>query len=784
MFPHLGSGRVAVSVMADRDFAVIGKDLTKVDGKQLVEGRARFTGDFVSSDCLWGAVLYAKHPCARVVTVDAAEAEAMEGVTALLLAEDVPPGMRVCEKQQVLAEKEVRFEGEAIALVAAETERAARDAIKKIVVEYEVREGIDSLAESQSGARRFYEGAESNEIEESRWKVRKGSIGHWNRENRILDRVYRTGFVEHMYLEPETVLVHPREEGFLVVASAQSPYLIQGAVAHVLGLGMNRVQVRQPYIGGSFGGKNESVALLAARAALLAKETGRPVFMSMTREESMRASTKRHPMELHYRIEADATGRIQRMKARIASEGGAYAVQAPYVNWRGCVHACGCYRIPEAEVDIAGYYSNRPTSGAFRGFSSPQIIFAHESLLDELAETLQIDPLEFRKRNILREGDTTITGQTIEIDTLHLDRLLEWAQDRADYSRKRELFEKENGSRAPFCRGIGLSLSYRGCGFGAETIDASGAFVLLHKDGTVTLRMGLVDMGQGLHTAFQKILAEELGVRMEDVVIERGDTTAIPDGNFTSASRGTYSGGMAVLGAAQNLKKNLLCFAAEYWKEDQEHLSLAESVVFSSKEPGHRMSLRELAHKAFYAGVDLGSWFWHKPHPVWWDEEKGQGVPYHTYSSSVVVTEVKVETLTGLVTVEKVSACNNAGRIINPKLARSQTAGGIAMGIGMALQEEVSFDAGRIQNGSFHDYILCTAMDQAELDIDFLDAQDYSGPYGAKSLGETCSEAVAASVANAVSHAVGHRFYTLPIRPIDILLAKEGDWHCRTRSGS
>ena len=740
-------------------FQYVGKAVPKVDGTDLTTGRAKYANDFKFVHAVYAACLYAPSAHARVVRLDPARAWEAEGILDVVTAGELPAA-QTWERQQILARDEVRYHGEAVAIVATEQEAQLPAALSAIELELEPLPVITSAREAAEGPLRFYEGRPDNLVEDSHWVVHKHQAPD-KEEALSLTRTYQTQYVEHMYIEPEAVWVVPDAGRYMVIASCQGIYLVQAAVATALGIPLNQVKMVQPYVGGSFGGKNEGIGILAARAAIVAKRLNRPVHMRMGREESVRVSSKRHPMTLNYQVSAAEDGTLREMRAHILAEGGGYATMTPYVNWRGCVHACGCYRVPRVEVDISGYYTNRSMSGAFRGFSSPQIIFAQESLMDELAEQLGLTPIELRRRNILRPGDLSPTSQKLDSQTLPLEALLDLAEARTGFSEKYRRYR--SAPMAGWRKGIGLALAYRGCGYGAETADATGAYVVMHKDGSVTLRSALVDIGQGLHTAFCQILAETLGARLEDVRMERADTTMLPDGNFTSASRGTFRGGKAVKGAAEQLRERLIGFAAQLTGRPREDCYLSQSQVRSATDPTFSLPFSALATQAYYAGVDLSSWYWLPPEGVSWDHDAGKGDAYLTYACSLVVTELAVHIQTGAVRLEHVFACHDVGQAINPVLAKSQISGGIAMGIGMALKEEVTYQEARVQNGTFHDYIIPTALDVPDCDIELYESPDPHGPYHAKSLGEACSESVAASVANAMANAMGSRFYELPI---------------------
>lgn len=758
--------------MADRP--VVNDPRPRVDGRAKVRGRAQYTDDIRVPGMLHGGVLLS--PLGHgTVALDVTAASRRDGVACLITAADLPDPSVTWLKQPVLAGGTVRFAGEALALVAAVSPGAAAAAVRSVGVRARPLPCREEPAKTAQKGTAFFGDRDDDRIEDSHWGVRKGEAAAGLASSEVvLSARRRTQCVEHMYLETERALVVPQDEGRLLIqASVQHPYLAGEAVASVLGIPQQKVRVVQPTVGGSFGGKLESGSLVCIWAALLAQRTGRPVSLVLDREQSVRISAKRHPFRMEYTVGATAGGVLQVLQARIQSDGGGYGFETPFVNWRAAVHAAGCYQIPHVDVSIDGYYSHRSRSGAFRGFGSPQVIFGQETLMDQLAAHLGLSPLEIRRRNVLEKGATTATGHRLDTQSVPIRALMETMAERTGFEARRALFEEENERArrggSPGRRGIGIAISFRGCGFGAESPDATGAMLSMRPDGSISLRTGLTEMGQGLATAHAQIAAETLGVGLEQVQVETVDTAMMPDGGLTVASRGTFTGGRAVWMAARDLREKLLTVAATSLEIPADDLDLRDGVVISRSDRTRRMGSGEVAEKAYWSGQPLVGYAWLNRFldgSTDWDRDAGSGRAYPTYTYACVISEVSLDVRTGRVRVERVHAGHDVGRAINPALARGQVYGGIAMGMGMALMEELHHREGIPQNDNLDRYRIPTAEDQApELDVTLFESDDPFGPFHAKSLGEAACEAVPASIANAVSQAASVWVDSLPVTP-------------------
>ncbi|MFH1037735.1 MAG: xanthine dehydrogenase family protein molybdopterin-binding subunit [PVC group bacterium] len=752
---------------------IIGTSPPRVDAREKVTGAARYGQDLRMDGMLYAKVKHAGYPHALIRKINIARAKKLTGVAAVVTADDIPGNPAfgaVIVDNQPIAKDRVRYLGDAVAVVAAETEEIAEKAVGLITVAYEELPAVFDPREAlEAGAPEIHAGG--NLI--AHHKTRKGDVeAGFAEADRVIERSYSTQRVDHAYIETEVVVADVDPDGTLVVkGSHQSIFNIRSAVSGVLGLPLSKVRIVQSSLGGSFGGKDDCMSVLSCRAGLLALKTGRPVMLSNTREDSLLESYKRHPYFLDYKVGVKRDGTITAMEIRIVADGGAYASMTPFVTWRSVVHATGPYRVPHVRTDIYGAYTNNTYTGAFRGFGSPQIAFAYESLMDEIAAELKMDPLEFRKKNILRDNDITATGQKLD-HTVSVGEALDVTTRAAGWEEKRQRFPGENAGRR-LQRGIGLACSYRGVALGAEGVDATGAIVKIHSDGSIDLTTGLVEMGQGLKTIFSQIAAGELGVPIERIQYRATDTSIITDGGPTVASRSTIMGGSAVRQAAIDVREKLCAAAAKKLGVSPAGLIAADEKILARDDPARAVDFREAVKLALAAGMNLSSFAWHVSPPIWWNEEKGRGDAYFTYVYGCQIAEVEVDTETGKVNVREVWAAHDVGRAINPEAVRGQICGGVATAIGYGILEEVELVDGATKTMNLDEYLIPTAMDVGRIHSFILENEDKCGPYGAKCIAEPTAELCAPAIANAVFHATGKRIRDLPLNLERIVLGRK-----------
>lgn len=761
------------------EYHTIGKPHWRVDGLGKVTGSARFAADLGAPGMLHARVLIAARPHARILSIDTAAARALPGVRAVMTVEDLPAARcfgTVIKNLPVLAGDRVRYYGDGVAMVAAETAEIAEEALAAIRVAYEdlpilsdpeaaLEPNAPQLHEDQASASPAGEVAGNICAQHS---VGKGDPAEgFARAEVVLERTYRTSAVDHAYLEPEALLAEPAADGGVrVIGSIQNIFSTRRALGEVLDLDLARVTVEHATLGGSFGGKDDVMTQMACRAALLARACGRPVKMVNTRERSMTESYKRHPYILHYKIGATRDGRLTALEARIIADAGAYGSMSPFVTWRSAVQVTGPYECPHVRAQVTAVYTNNVYTGAMRGFGSPQVNFAIECLIDELAEQLQIDPLELRLRNGFREGSHTVTGQALPAG-VSLPEVLERAGAGSDWLARRAQIEAHNGRRTDGRRrGLGLACAYRGVSLGAEGIDAAGALVSVQTDGSVAVSIGLTDMGQGVASALSLIAAEVLGVPISRIKFFDVHTGRVPDSGPTVSSRATIMGGQAVKRAAESVRAVLVRVAAEMLGAPQDELQLRQNrigrLAGGQLDPAQSIPFREVAARVFDQGLPLLGFGWYRAPHTSWDPQRGRGDTYFTFVYGANVAEVEVDTATGKVDLLRVWAIHDVGRAISPAMLRNQVYGGVVMGLGYGLLEQYAQREGIPLTRNFDEYLIPTAMDLPEIDVTIVENPDPAGPFGAKSIGEPATEIAAPAIVNAIAHATGRRVTSLP----------------------
>jgi CO/xanthine dehydrogenase Mo-binding subunit len=474
---------------------------------------------------------------------------------------------------------------------------------------------------------------------------------------------------------------------------------------------------------------------------------------------------------MHYKIGVRRDGHITAMEVRMLADAGGYASQSAFVTWRSTVQATGPYVVENVKTDIYAAFTNNTYTGAMRGFGSPQAIFANESLMDEVALELGMDPVQLRMVNGFEGGSVTATGHKLDEHTVSLKEVVGKATEAAGWGEKRARLPLENQGRA-IKRGIGMACSFRGCALGAEGVDAAAAIVSVQTDGSVLVFSGLAENGQGLKTIFAQIAATELGVTLDRVVFMETDTSTVPDSGPTVASRSTIMGGSAVRIAAQKARDALFEGAAAKLGVGLEQLAAGNNEIYVASDPVRRMHFDDAVKIAWNEGRLMAQFGWYGAPHVNWDEHTGQGKAYFTYVYACQVAEVAVDTQTGQVVVERVTAAHDVGRAINPQTVEGQIYGGVAMSTGYGLLEEVELNDGITRTRNFDEYLIPTAMDVPEIKPIIVENADPYGPYGAKTIGEPTCELGAAAIANAIFHATGTRVRALPMDMERVLLGR------------
>lgn len=741
---------------------VVGKRLPKVDAIEKVTGSAKFTADMRLPGMLYGKVLRSPYAHAKVLRVDTSEAEKLPGVKAVLTIKDVPrikydPSDPLqSSRDQYIFDEKVRYVGEGVAAVAAVSEDAAEEALKLIRVDYEELPAVFDPAEAMKPDVPKIHPVERNIA--SHVPIAFGDVEKGFKEaDYVFENRYVASRQKHCHLEPHACVVRfDYDRKITVWSSTQSPFRLRFILAKALDMPLGKIRVIAPHVGGGFGnklylGQHELVC------TLLAKKTGRPVKIRYTRKEEFYTTTTRHPAIIELKTGVKKDGTLTAIQAKVIMNTGAYALFGSGVTWVACYYIGGSslYRCPNIKVDGYCVYTNTPAAGAMRAFGGPQAHFAVESHMDMIAENLGIDPVELRLKNLVRIGDVDRLSGFYNIRSCGLRECIEKGAERIGWKKKEW---KHGGVNEARKRGMGMA-----CMSMISELGVSAAFVKLNEDGSVNILTGATDIGQGSNTVLAQIVAEELGVRLEDVTVTSADTNLTPFDWGTLGSRITYIAGSAAKAAAADAKRQLLERAAKMLKADVKNLEIRDGRVYVKGSSEKGASISEVVWFSQYV-----------------DEAKAIILGRASYGPSEFppafgahFAEVEVNTETGQVKVLRIVAVHDVGRAINPTLVEGQVEGALQMGIGYALTEELLFDkvTGKPLNPSFLDYKILTAKDMPEIEVIIIEPVDPTGPYGAKAVGEAACIPTAAAIANAVYNAIGIRCRELPITPEKILKA-------------
>jgi len=769
----------------------VGKPVRRVDALAKAAGATVYAGDFTLPNMLHARVLRSPHPSAAILRIDVSRARALPGVACVLTAADLPnarlatdiPGQtgqrkRAGSDAQVLAAEVVRFAGEAVALVAAETNALAEQALSLIAVDYEPLPGVfDPFEALKPGAPIV--NAPDNVV--ARWKIRKGDLARGMDEAvTVVENTFRVPFVDHAYIETESGVAWVDERDVINIRVSTQVIEHFRSIAAAVGVPHNKLRVQAAMVGGGFGGKEDITVEIFL--GLLAKATRRPVRLVYTREESLLAHSKRHPMVITHRTGVTRGGRITAAEINIVADSGAYPYLSPYVLLYATVVATGPYRIDNVHVDSVVVATNNPFTSAFRGFGAPQACFAHEQQMDECAAAVGMDPLDFRCRNYLRPGDFNATGQEMK-GAIWLEEtaaralaalgekttpaeLLEWFRARGD--RTRLTADAIRSVRV----GQGLASYMQSYGRITWLHDTSQAWVGVELDGSVVIRCGAPDLGGGQMSSLCQIAAEVLGVSLARVSIHAADSAMTPLAGTTTATRQLYMSGNAVLKAAGEVRKTLLQRASYHFEVPAAELDLAEGVVFVKAEPAQQLALAELIAVCAAEGLHLSNLaLFTGPFTDRLDPENLSGPVFPDFTFGAQAVEAAVDAETGEVFVLKSVACHDVGRAINPAAVDGQIQGASVQGLGYALMEDFIVEQGVARTPTLTEYLIPTAGDFPTTQAIILESGAGLGPFGAKGIGEPALTPAAPAAANAVANALGARIHALPITPWRVLAA-------------
>ena len=737
--------------------AGVGISATRPDGKEKARGDFLFSNDLSAEDMLWGQTLRSPYPSAKIRKIDFSQALAIEGVHAILTADDVPGenlfGLEHPD-QPVLAFDMVRYVGEPVAIVAANHPEVAKDAVDAIYVDYEQ---LDPLVNSQ-------EAIEAAPIHPEGNVIRHLVINHGDPDavgNITVEGEYEVGMQDQAFLGTESGIAFPSADGGVDLhISTQWLHSDRDQVASALNLPEDLVRVTLAGVGGAFGGRED--VSMHVHLCMLALHTGRPVKMVYDRNESFLGHVHRHPAKIWFRHSADDSGVLVKVEAKLILDGGAYASTTSAVLANACCFSVGPYRVPNALIEGWGVRTNNPPCGAMRGFGNVQTCFAAEAQMDKLAKALSLDPVEFRLLNALETGDILITGQEITGTAPVKEVLTSLAQYPLPEPTKGELLDLPGGTgrttdKSHVKRGVGYAASIKNLMFSEGFDDFSEARCIV-TDGEVLIKSACVEVGQGFVTLVGQIVEETLGI--SDVTILPVDTS-IGSAGSTSASRQTWMSGGAVLKACEAVVDAL-------------RLDLSSENGVAYEKSGLNLVSKDATHSIDIStalrGRNYDEHVTHRHKRTFPLDHNGQGNAHVSFAFAAHRAVVDVDEELGLVRVVEIATSQDVGRVLNPVQARGQIEGGIAQGLGLALLEELVLDSGKIVNANFTDYLLPTSMDTPPIKIASLIEQSEPGaPFGAKGIGEPPVISSTPAIISAVRNATGKKLSRVPIKPEDLI---------------
>lgn len=702
----------------------ISKAIRRVDAVAKCEGTAKYVSDYEFKDCLWARLVRSTIPRGKIKAINVPQMP--EGYR-LITCRDIPEGGHnylhmITTDWKCFAEDEVRYVGETIGILVGPDRTTLEDILDGITIDYEEQEAATTIEEALA----LKGGAFVNDNNIfCQLQLDVGNVDEaFAKADRIVEETLETGYQEHVYLETNGACCIPEGDGYVVYASAQCPFYIRKSIAPILNIDPEKITVRQTVTGGAFGGKEHFPDVLCGPLLLAAHVMKKGVKMVFDREEDIENSVKRHPSKVTFRTGLDKDGNIIAMDSVVYYNVGGYLSSSFVVLQRGCFHVTGCYSFPNMRTKGLGVATNCFPSCAFRGFGAPQTIFAVETHLCHIAEMQGLDPLEYKSRYFIKQGDTTSTNGKV-VERVMIPEMLGQVLKASDYERKARQYEWGSG------RGIGISFYNHG---GAFTGNGEQALIKarcrLHKfaDGKVEILCGQTEMGQGFHTILPKIAAQVLELPQEMVIFDDPDTSRVPDSGPTAASRSTMIVGELVERAARIMKE----------RYDKEEDFTVET---------------------------------HYEHPEGypWDQSTFQGYAYLGYGWGVCVVEVEVDPCTGEVTTKGVWSSHDAGHLIDEKIVHGQVNGGILQGIGWASTEVLQNVKGHFRQTSMSDYIVPTSMDYPAQGVYFVENPYQWGPFGAKGMGELVFNGSGAAYIDALSRAIGKRICSIPVPTEEVM---------------
>ncbi|EME69280.1 molybdopterin binding aldehyde oxidase and xanthine dehydrogenase [Paramagnetospirillum caucaseum] len=744
---------------------MIGQRLNKPDAPDKATGKTRYINDMVLPQMLIGKVLFAGRPHARIARLDTTAAEKLPGVHAVLTGKDVAGLKFGFVRDNVPLKDKVRCEHDEIAAVAAETEEIAQRALELIEVEYEDLPGVFTPEDgAREGAPQIHDNFPGNKS--LHFEFKDGDLAEAEAASDfVVDNVFRPHHVTHCCMGTSCAIADFDHNGKLTIwTQTQYPYNYKMDLAPALGIHPGNIRVIQPPVGGAFGSKLD-VYPYEPIAALLAKKTARPVKVMYSREEEFKASPTRQSAIIHMRTGCTRDGTLTFRTADVLMDNGAYTSWGPTIPVVMMRTVSGHYRVPVVDFKAQAIYTNNPYAGSFRGYGNVQAAWATAQQMDMLADLVDIDPLEFHLKNAQKSGE--VTPQKSILNECVFVECLETAAAASDYGRKRKEYAAERNKPGRYKKGIGLASSIHNAG-GAKIHKSDGIGTILKVDdyARVTVITGASEIGQGIDVVIMMIVAEELGVPPEHVTIVNNDSDIAPWDVGVHASRTTFIAGNGTRRAAQKARAQILNAAARALGELAEDLDLRDGSVVRNRDGAPLLKLERLMRQMHF-----------QPEPelvmvtdYYEPNSEPEGAKYSSnssaaYSHAVHIAEITVDTLTGEIKVDKVTVAQDVGRVINRMGLEGQIEGGIAIGLGYALSEDMRIEKGMLKNPCFRDYKLITAPEIPTFDLHFIESYCVEGPYGAKGISELPTIVIAPAIANALYNATGVRIFNPPMSP-------------------
>lgn len=745
---------------------MIGKSVPRVDAYEKVTGRAKFTDDLVPPRCLVAKVLHATIGNGIVTSIDTSEAEQMEGVVKVVTFHDVPdhcyptPGhpWSVEAAHQDVADRNiltgrVRYYGDDIAAVIAEDEIIASRALKKIKVEYEEYPVEIHPRKSMYGSKPpIHFDKKDNVLARSNYFIGDVDKGMEQSET-VVKGTYKTPIVQHCHIENPISYAYMEKGRIVVVTSTQIPHIVRRVIGQALGIPWGNVRVIKPYIGGGFGNKQD-VLYEPLNAFLTTQVGGRPVKLDISREETFCNTRTRHSIEFDLAAGVDKDGKLLAKDMHSYSNQGAYASHGHAIAANGLTSWRLQYACPNIRGEAYTIYTNTPVGGAMRGYGIPQVCFAIESFMDDVANAIHMDPLEFRRKNLIQGFYADAYLKPIAANTNGIFECLKKGADYIRWDEKRKEYAEQTGD---IRRGVGMALFSYKTGVWPISLEIAGARLSLNQDGSVQLTLGATEIGQGADTVFSQMVAETLQTDMEHVHIQTvQDTDIAPFDTGAYASRQSFVTGTAVRHCAEILRDKILAYSKTLLPEiDTTDLHLKDNWIWAGEEQA--LSLAALAEESYYSLTNSSVL----------TAEVSEQVKKNTIATGCCFAEVEVDLKLGKIKILHIINVHDSGKLLNPQLAEIQVHGGMSMGMGYGISEQLILDekTGRPLNGNLLDYKLMTMLDTPDIKADFVEMDDPMGPYGNKALGEPPAIPCAPAIRNAVLHATGVAFHEIPLTP-------------------